>query len=82
MLPLRTQTRCPERRGGQFEDKADGQPPQLGLWPVLPLSPQRQELQMKSQASLPRRQGAGAQFADQASQAAGERETRGDDGAT
>jgi len=64
VLALRAQARSQERRGGQLADEADRQPPQLGLWPVFPVSAQRQGLQVESQARVPLLQGPGAQFAD------------------
>lgn len=53
VLPLRAQARCRESRGGQLADEAYRQPPQLGLWPVFPVSAQRQGLKMESQTRVP-----------------------------
>ena len=39
--------------GGQLAAAFDRQPPQLGLWSMLPVFAQRQGLQMKSQAGVP-----------------------------
>lgn len=75
LLSLRAPTRCRERRSGQLAHPFDGQPPQLGLWPVLPVPAQRQGLQMESQAGVPNLEGVGAQFADQTSQTLGARES-------
>ena len=63
ILSLRAHARRREHRSGQLAAAFDRQPPQLGLWPVLPVFAQGQGLSMEPQAFLPHLKRAGAQLA-------------------
>ncbi len=58
-------------------DQADGQQPQLGLWPLLFVLAQPEGLQMEPQACLQGLQRVGVELEDQTSQTVDSREARG-----
>src|SRR5690554_2560542 len=81
LLPLPSQGERGERPDRRLAGAADHDVSRLGVWPVLPVPPQRQGLGLEPQAGLPHLPGAGVEPADQAEEAPGAREARAAGGA-
>src|SRR5690606_41115396 len=76
MLPVCRQDGCPERGDRQLVAASDGQPSQLGLWPVLSVPAQRARLWLEPQTCLPDLPGARVESSNTTAQAVGSAGTR------
>ena len=71
MIPLRAQTGRRERAHRRLANPTDGQPPQLGLRVVLPISSKRQALWLEPQARVLHLPGVVAELANPTQKAPG-----------